>query len=114
MTITNRRYYDELLGELSRTWEVRHFILYAERSVLLRRLASRFEGRNSWGAQQIDRCLRAFDTEITEQKIHTDSLSIREAAEQVATLAGLTLPPDQRSGLRRSLDTIATQLRHIR
>ncbi len=114
MTITNRRYYDELLGELSRTWEVRHFILYAERAVLLRRLASRFEGRNSWGAQQIDRCLRAFDTEITEQKIHTDSLSIREAAEQVATLAGLTLPPDQRSGLRRSLDTIATQLRHIR
>lgn len=114
MTITNRRYYDELVGELSRTWEVRHFILYAERSVLLRRLASRFEGRNSWGAQQIDRCLRAFDTEITEQKIHTDSLSIREAAEQVAALAGLTLPPDQRSGLRRSLDTIATQLRHIR
>ena len=31
MTITNRQYYDELPGALSRKYDVRHFILYAQK-----------------------------------------------------------------------------------
>ena len=35
MTITNRQYYDELPGALSRKYDVRHFILYAQKETLL-------------------------------------------------------------------------------
>ena len=114
MTITNRAYYDEIIGGLSGAFDVRHIILYADRETLLRRLASRLEGRRSWGAQQIDRCIRAFDTDITEIKLATDSLTVGQAAERAAEIAGVPLIPDRRGPLRRSLHRLATQCRHIR
>ena len=79
-----------------------------------KRLASRLEGRRSWGAQQIDRCIRAFDTDITEIKLATDSLTVGQAAERAAEIAGVPLIPDRRGPLRRSLHRLATQCRHIR
>lgn len=114
MTLTSRAYYDELVGGLSRSHEVRHVILYAEKKTLLRRLAYRLEGRRSWGARQIDRCLRAFDRDIPGVKLHTDRLSVEQAAERVAALAGLTLAEDRRSRPRRLLDRAAARIRHIR
>ncbi len=114
MTITNRQYYDELPGALSRKYDVRHFILYAQKETLLRRLASRLESRHSWGAQQIDRCIKAFNEDITEEKVHTDHWSIAQTAGQIADLAGLALPEDRRSAFRQSMDRITTKLRHIR
>lgn len=114
MTLTNRAYYDELVGGLSRSHEVWHFILCAEKKTLLRRLAYRLEGRRSWGARQIDRCLRAFDRDIPGVKIHTDRLDVEQVAERVAALAGLTLAEDRRSRPRRLLDRVVTQIRHIR
>lgn len=114
MTITNPRYYDELPSALSRKHDVRHFILYAQEETILRRLASRLETRRSWAAQQAGRCIRAFNEEITEQKVHTDHLSISQTAEQIARLAGITLPEDRRSGFHKSIDRIMTQLRQIR
>ena len=93
---------------------LRHIILYAGRETLLKRLASRLEGRRSWGAQQIDRCIRAFDTDITEIKLATDSLTVGQAAERAAEIAGVPLIPDRRGPLRRSLHRLATQCRHIR
>ena len=114
MTVTIRAYYDELIGPLSRNFDLRHIILYAGRETLLKRLASRLEGRRSWGAQQIDRCIRAFDTDITEIKLATDSLTVGQAAERAAEIAGVPLIPDRRGPLRRSLHRLATQCRHIR
>lgn len=114
MTITNRAYYDEIIGGLSGAFDVRHIILYADRETLLRRLASRLEGPRSWAAQQIDRCLAAFDTDITEYKLPTGGLSIDRVAERVSEIAGVPLSEDRRSPLRRSLDRIITQCRHIR
>ncbi len=93
---------------------MRHVILYAEKKTLLRRLAYRLEGRRSWGARQIDRCLRAFDWDIPGVKLHTDRLSVEQAAERVAALAGLTLAEDRRSRPRRLLDRAAARIRHIR
>ena len=114
MTITNRAYYDEIVGKLSEKHDVKHIILYAERETLLKRLASRFEGPSSWGAQQIDRCIRAFDEDITEYKIHTDSINIYQTVERVAGVCGIALPEDRRSGLRKFRDRVVTKLRHIR
>lgn len=114
MTLTSRAYYDELVSALSQTHELRHFILWAGERTLRKRLASRWEGPGSWGAQQIDRCLRAFETAVTEEKINTDGLNIQQVVERVGTLCGLALAPDRRSPLRRELDRLATQIGHIR
>lgn len=114
MTITDKAYHDELVGALSQKYEVKHFILYAEKETLLRRLASRLEGRRSWAARQIDRCIKAFDEDIVEGKLHTDRMDVDEVAERVAALAGIVLAEDRRSRPRRLLERIATQIAHIR
>lgn len=114
MTLTSRAYYDELVGALAEKHPLRHYILWASRKTLLKRLAYRFERRSSWGAQQIRRCLDAFEHEITEQKILTDDLSIDEVVEKIAELSGLTLPKDRQNGFQKRLDRLATQYRHIR
>lgn len=114
MTVTDRAYWDEMAGALAEKHGVRHFILCARRETLLRRLASRLEGRRSWAAGQIDRCIAAFERDIQGEKLYTDTMSIRETAEQIAALAGVALTEDRRSGPRRVFDRVLTQLRHIR
>lgn len=114
MTVTNRDYYEELIGALSRDFEVRHIILCASRETLLRRLASRLEGSRSWGALQIDRCLRAFEEDIPGLKVQTDRMNLYQVVEEAAALAGVALAPERRSAPRRFLHRILTQIRHIR
>ncbi len=114
MTVTNRQYYDEMIGVLSKRDEVRHVILYAKRETLLRRLASRFETSRSWAAQQIDRCIKAFDEDITEYRIDTDDLNINQVVDKIASAAGITLPEDKRSSFRKFLDRTITKCKHIR
>lgn len=114
MTVTNRAYFDEIVGALSKKHEVRHFILWASKETLLKRLASRLESGRSWGARQIDRCLRAFERDITEEKIDTDDLTIDEVADKIAALSGVTLDRDNRSRFRRKLDRLMIQVKHIR
>ena len=114
MTVTRRDYYDKIIGELSQRHELKHFILYADRETLLRRLAFRLGGKKSWAARQIDRCIRAFDERITEIKIDTRNLDIGQTAEKIAGLAGIPLLEDRRSGLRKRLSRIAVQCGHIR
>lgn len=114
MTITSRAYYNELVGALAEKHPLQHYILWASRKTLLRRLSYRFERSSSWGAQQIRRCLDAFEHEITEQKILTDHLSVDEVVEAIAALSGLPLAKDRRNGLQKRLGRLATQYRHIR
>lgn len=114
MTITSRRYYEELVGALSREHELRHVILCATRETLLRRLASRLEGRRSWAARQIDRCIEAFDGEIPGDRLYTDGMNPDQVVEAIAALAGVPLPEERRSALRRWAGRRITQLRHIR
>lgn len=114
MTITNRQYYHETIRLLPEGFDIRHFILYAEKETLLKRLASRLEGRGSWAAQQIDRCILAFDTDFGEYKIHTDHMTVSQVTDRIAALAGLSLSPDSRNRLRKIFDRTVVQLRHIR
>lgn len=114
MTVTNRQYWDELVGELSKKFELRHFILYAGRETLLKRLSSRAEGQKSWAARQIDRCLEAFDREITATKIYADDIDIDEVVREIAGLSDIILPPDERSGIRKFLDRQLVRINHIR
>ena len=114
MTITSRTYYQELVGALAKKHELRHFILWASRETLKKRLASRLEGPNSWGNQQIDRCLRAFETEVTEEKIYTDDMNLYQVVDKIGELCGLALPPDRRGPVQRLAHRLTTQIRHIR
>lgn len=114
MTITNRAYYDEIIGALSKEYPLRHFILYAQEQTIRKRLASRLEGKQSWAALQIGRCLRAFDREITEERIDTDHLDVEQTAGRIAALSGIPLAEDRRGSLRRRWDRVVTQCRHIR
>lgn len=114
MTIVNKRYYDEIIGALSKKYDVKHFILYAEKNTLLKRLASRFEGRKSWAARQIDRCVKAFDEDIEGYKIITDNMGINEVAEAIAKTAGITLTEDKRSFLHKFWDRLIIKYKHIR
>lgn len=115
MTLVNPVYFDEVIGELRKSGvEVKHFALVASKAVILERLRKRREGTNSWAAQQIDRCVAALSTEKFEQQIETDHLTIDQVVERIAELAGLMLTPDHRSPIRKRVDRIRTQLKHIR
>lgn len=114
MTITNRQYYEEIIAYLSEKYDIKHIILYAEKKTLLRRLASRLEGRQSWAAQQIDRCIRAFDEDITEYKIYTDNLNVDQVVEQIAAICAITLTADSRNNFRKHVDRFLIKCRHIR
>lgn len=114
MTITRKAYYDEIAGRLSQRHDLRHIILCARKETLLKRLASRLEGRRSWAARQIDRCIQAFDQEITGYKIHTDDMTVDQVVEKIAEITGVTLSADRRGRLRKLFDRLRTQCRHIR
>ncbi len=114
MTITNDTYYHEITDVLIGKFAVKHIILCAEKKTILKRLTSRFEGNQSWAAQQIDRCISAFDEEITGEKIYTDHMSIEQVVEKIAALTGIALRKDTRKPYRKMIDRIVTQFRHIR
>jgi hypothetical protein len=115
MTVTHPEYFDEIIGRLRREgFEVQHYILYAERPVLEKRLNKRLQRGETWAKAQIDRCLYAFTHHITEEKIMTDQLSIDDVVQEIASRSGLVLLPDYRSPLKKWKDRMFTLLRHIR
>lgn len=115
MTVVNSHYFAEIIGKLrSDGVRVRHFALCASREVLLKRLKYRGDGRKSWPAEQIDRCVAALGDRVFEEKIDTDRMSVDEVVSYIASACGIPLMPDRRSGFRKSLDRILVKLRHIR
>ncbi len=58
MTIVNPLYFDEIIGRLRKEkMIVNHFVLWASKETIQKRLRKRGERNNSWSAKQIDRCL---------------------------------------------------------
>lgn len=115
MTLVRPPYFDEIVGRLREDGaEVHHFALCAGKETLLRRLKGRGEGRESWAAAQIDRCISALSDERFKHHLDTEGCSIADNAERIAELAGVSLQPDGRSAVRKVYDRIRTQIRHIR
>jgi len=115
MTLVKYEYYDEIIGRLIQDGvEVKHYILYAERKTLEKRLNRRLERGNTWAKAQIDRCIYAFDHNITEEKIITDNKSVDSIVEELAQKSGLTLSADKRSNLKKSIDRSVVLIKHIR
>ena len=81
MTIVNPKYYYEIIGKLQNNGvKIHHFILSATKESIKERLIGRGEKNNSWAEQQIDRCLDAFNNEISGELVDTTNLTVNEAA----------------------------------
>jgi hypothetical protein len=114
MTMLNEDHYDEIIGDLlSAGHDVRHFTLLASPETLLRRLRSRGDGRNSYGARRIDECLDALRRPKFAAHLHTDGLTIESIAEKVAADTKLCLAPSGNWMQRRARRLMVT-LRHLR
>ncbi|MCY9185218.1 tunicamycin resistance ATP-binding TmrB [Bacillus halotolerans] len=115
MTITNDQYFDDIIGRLRQDGRtIHHFTLLASKETLLKRLRTRAEGKNSWAAKQIDRCINSLSDSLFTEHLHTDQMSIQQVAETIAAQANLPLEPDSRGSLRRFTDRLMVKLNHIR
>ncbi|SCZ08497.1 AAA family ATPase [Alkaliphilus peptidifermentans] len=115
MTINNRQYYEEIIQRLMDDGVVlKHFILYADKETILKRLNMRLERGDTWAKSQIDRCIEAFNNDITEEKIITDNRSIDYIVEEIANRSGINLLPDKRIYLKKLIDRAVILIKHIR
>lgn len=115
MTINNPLYYQEIVQKLIDDGiSLKHFILYADKETILKRLNKRLERGETWAKAQIDRCIQAFNTEITEEKIITDHKSVDEVVEEIAKRSNIELLPDKRSRFKKWLDRMIVLIKHIR
>ena len=114
MTLVNPEYFSQIVGRLrSSGVEVQHFTLVASRATLLKRLARRREGQNSWAAQQIERCVTALEHSGFSQHLDSDALSFETIIETMARGAGLTGQVSY-SKWQKPLRHLWTSFRHIR
>ncbi|MHC1685166.1 MAG: AAA family ATPase [Clostridiaceae bacterium] len=115
MTIRNPQYFSEIVGNLRGDGlEIRHFVLSASKETLIKRLRSRGEGKKSWAAGQIDKCIEGFSNEVFNQHIKTDGLSIEEVVEEIASLVDIKLLPDNRGKFRKVYDRFVVKIKNIR
>lgn len=115
MTITNNTYYNEILERLRQdNVDIKHFTLMANKETLINRLRKRGDGRNSWAAKQIDRCVNALADPIFKEHINTDEMTICEVVEYIAESCNINLLPDNRNLINKKVDKFIIWLRHIR
>nr|WP_225953516.1 AAA family ATPase [Kibdelosporangium phytohabitans] len=125
MTLVDSGYFDEIIGRLRDSGhDVRHFALLATRETVLDRLAGRGLGRftsreaamrrESFAVGKVDSCLERLSKPKFGEQVWTDTLSIPQVAEHVATAAGLHLAPNTDSPVRQRVTQVVTQVRHIR
>lgn len=115
MTLVNPQYFEEIVGKLRDDGVVvNHFVLWASKETLQKRLRSRGERKNSWGENQIDRCIQGLSNDIFKLRIETDKLTIEGVVERIAYLLDIHLQDDNRNKFKKRLDRIKTQIKQIR
>lgn len=115
MTIVDPRYFNEIVSSLRNHGViVKHYALMASKATLLKRLKSRGDRSNSWGAQQIDRCLEGLSNEVFQSHINTENMSIDDVVEKIAFISNIKLLPNDMGRFEKKINRIKTQLKHIR
>ncbi|MBH5316850.1 AAA family ATPase [Paenibacillus sp. GSMTC-2017] len=115
MTIVDPAIFTEIVTRLENDGiTVKHFALCATKDTLLKRLKSRGEGKNSWPARQIDRCIEGLSHETFQHHIDTNEMRTSEVVSYIATKAEINLLADTRSNVRKNYDRIKTQLLQLR
>ena len=114
MTIVNPQYFEEIVGRLRADGVVvHHFVLWASKETLQKRLRSRGERKNSWAEQQIDRYIQGLSNDIFKSRIETNTLSIESVAETIASRLDIDLLDDNRSKIKKKLDKIWMRILRI-
>ncbi len=114
MTIVNPQYYEEIIGRLKNEGvDVHHFVLEASKETLQKRLKSRFEKKNSWPEQQIERCLAGIADPIFEDKINTNDLTTEQVAETIASVLYIQLLPDERNAIRKRWERFVMRVKKV-
>ncbi|KIQ66212.1 TmrB [Kitasatospora griseola] len=129
MTVTEPAHFAETVGRLRELGhDVRHFTLLAERATVLRRLAEREPVHRlrrlaglpapargeSFAVARLDDGLRRLADPAFATHLHTDRLTVTQAADRIARLAGLHPAPDTDTALRATLRRAAVKIRHLR
>ncbi|MFD1019707.1 AAA family ATPase [Thalassobacillus hwangdonensis] len=115
MTIVDPVYFEEIVGRLRRDGIViHHYVLWASEDTLKKRLRSRGERKNSWAAEQIDRCMVGLSDDVFHERILTDDKTIGEVVEAIAAKSEIELLPDNRNRLRKRVDRMKTQWKQTR
>ncbi|WP_277587509.1 AAA family ATPase [Psychrobacillus antarcticus] len=115
MTLVNPQYFEEIVGKLRDEGViVNHFVLWASKETLQKRLRSRGERKNSWGEKQIDRCMQGLSNDIFKHRIETDKLTVESVVETIATMLDIHLLDDKRNKFKKKLDRIKVQIKQIR
>ena len=114
MTIVNPQYFEEIITKLRKDGVVvNHFVLWASKETLIKRLRSRGESKHSWGALQIERCIEGLSNDIFKHRIKTEHMSIERIAETIASLLDIRLLDDNRSKLSKRWDRIKIQIKQL-
>ena len=84
MTITNNKYYDEIVNELEASGiKINHFILYASKENIINRLNSRGNS-TEWAYNQVDKCINTFESNIFRcKKINTDNMNVNDVVRTI-------------------------------
>lgn len=91
MTLVDTDYFMQIVGRLrSEGIVVRHFTLTASTETLYSRLKGRGEGRGSWAAVQMERCLTGLENKLFECYVDTEQISIPEVAGIIMSLLETT------------------------
>ncbi|MBP2582914.1 hypothetical protein J3A78_003392 [Streptomyces sp. PvR006] len=121
MTLTDPAYFAEIVGRLRADHgaeRVCHVALLAQRETVLRRLVERGLGRGlkreSFAVAKLDECLDRLAAPAFAHHLRTDRLTVPEAADRVAELAGLRPEPNTDGRVRHRLRRIRVGLSHIR
>lgn len=115
MTLTEPDYYRELIGGLREGGvDTRHFVIGANRDILLRRQRSRLDFAGSWAEKKLDHCINALSQPPFEGYIDTSSMTVESVAAEIASRCGLELDPETLGPLGRRLSRLKAQLRVIR
>lgn len=86
MTLTNKDYYNEIIGNLISTkLEVKHIILTASKEIINKRLNGRID-TTEWSYKQVDRCLKAFENDIPGEKINTDNKNVNDIVIEIINI----------------------------
>ena len=114
MTIVNPQYYEEIIVHLKDEGiDVHHFVLATSKEILQRRLKSRFEKKNSWPEQQIERCLAGLAHPVFEGHIDTNDLTTEQVAETIASKLHIQLLPDERSELQKRWERFVMRVKRV-
>ena len=104
MTIVDPKYFNEIVGSLRNHGViVKHYALMPSKATLLKRLKSRGDGANSWGAQQIDRCLEGLSNEVFQSHINTENMSIDDVVEKIAFMSDIKILPNDMGRFEKNL-----------